>query len=338
MFNTPKKPRGGYSGNYQKNAPLKGLFKDGIWLCNCDPRLPASHFQVKKEGPNKGKWFYTCQESKESGCGFFLWDDAAVGREKQVVMKNSRSEVDGIRTPADASRDERDNRGQDTVKSKFSQETTTEEEDGDEFGDFPFSPEDVASVMKVAELASAPKSPETPSKKPTNMFATPAPKRKWDEAGLLTPSTGGTKGKSLFGTPARRLNGGMWDGNEPFGSKNTTPTRNRFRDPTDPESQENYDITAEVMDILQDQKMDEETNSNLRQLLSKHALKIAGVVRNRDISRAALKTKDLKIAELQQRITALEREREMDKTVIKHFKNDMSQSVASRKGRGRGKS
>jgi hypothetical protein len=33
-----------------------GLFADGIWHCDCDcsPRLPAEHFVVKKESPNKG--------------------------------------------------------------------------------------------------------------------------------------------------------------------------------------------------------------------------------------------------------------------------------------------
>jgi hypothetical protein len=35
---------------------LPGLFSDGIWHCDCDlsPRLPAEHFVVKKESPNKG--------------------------------------------------------------------------------------------------------------------------------------------------------------------------------------------------------------------------------------------------------------------------------------------
>jgi hypothetical protein len=256
-----------------------------------------------------------------------------------------------MRTPANASGDKRTIATASTPKdkkpittpsmfnNKFSQETT---EDEDEFGDFPLSPEDVASVVKVAERASAATPmPQTPSKSSTaGIFSTPATKRKWDETGLLTPATGGTKGKSLFGTPATRLNGGMWDGNEPFGSKNVTPTPNRFEyaSEIEPADQSSYDLTDEIMEILKEQSLDAKTTSDLHQLLSKHALKIAGIVRGRDISRVALKAKDTKIAELQQRITALETEREMDKTVIKHFKSDMSHSVANRRGRGRGKS
>ena len=37
-------------------VPLKGLFADGIWQCNCDPRLSAQHFQTKNGGKNHGRW------------------------------------------------------------------------------------------------------------------------------------------------------------------------------------------------------------------------------------------------------------------------------------------
>ena len=39
-----------------KKAPLKGLFADNIWRCNCDPRLPAQRFQTKNGGRNHGRW------------------------------------------------------------------------------------------------------------------------------------------------------------------------------------------------------------------------------------------------------------------------------------------
>ena len=60
-------------------------------------------------------------------------------------------------------------------------------------------------------------------------------------------------------------------------------------------------------------------------------------MKGRDITRVALKAKDAKIAELQQKITALEKEREMDKSIIRHFKSDMAESIASRQRRGRGR-
>ena len=39
-----------------KKVPHKGLFTDGVWHCNCDPRLPAQHFQTKNGGKNHGRW------------------------------------------------------------------------------------------------------------------------------------------------------------------------------------------------------------------------------------------------------------------------------------------
>ncbi|PGH14668.1 hypothetical protein AJ80_05849 [Polytolypa hystricis UAMH7299] len=70
----------------------RGLFVNGEWHCDCDPRLPADHFQTKKEGPNHGRWFYTCQKRQ---CKFFLWDDEARLRAETVILANTRSEQDG---------------------------------------------------------------------------------------------------------------------------------------------------------------------------------------------------------------------------------------------------
>ncbi|KAK3675522.1 hypothetical protein LTR78_004605 [Recurvomyces mirabilis] len=70
----------------------KGLFAEGIWQCNCTPRLPAEHFKVKKEGKNQGRWFYTCQNSEPKRCGFFLWDEDAKPREEAAVLSGRRTE------------------------------------------------------------------------------------------------------------------------------------------------------------------------------------------------------------------------------------------------------
>lgn len=98
--------RGGYNSRYSsrgrgyggggRGAPRstepKGVFADGIWHCECKPRLPAEHFKVKKETANKGRWFYTCQNQAEKRCDFFLWDEDAKLREEGAVLNNSRSE------------------------------------------------------------------------------------------------------------------------------------------------------------------------------------------------------------------------------------------------------
>ena len=76
----------------QQDNTKRGLFSDGIWLCDCSPRLPAEHFKVKKDGANHGRWFYTCQNSEGRRCGFFLWDEDAKPREEAAVLSGKRDE------------------------------------------------------------------------------------------------------------------------------------------------------------------------------------------------------------------------------------------------------
>ena len=84
--------RGGASRGGSRSTTAKGVFADGIWHCNCTPRLPAEHFKVKKEGKNQGRWFYTCQNQQAQRCDFFLWDEDAKLREEGAVLNNSRTE------------------------------------------------------------------------------------------------------------------------------------------------------------------------------------------------------------------------------------------------------
>ena len=70
----------------------KGRFVNGTWHCNCIPRTPASHFQVKKDTPNKGRWFYNCAKEQGERCGFFLWREDAAVREEACLLENSRTE------------------------------------------------------------------------------------------------------------------------------------------------------------------------------------------------------------------------------------------------------
>lgn len=84
------KGRGGGGGGPGRTGRLKGLF-DRIWYCDCTPRLPAERFCVKKESPNKGRYFYTCQQTDK--CGFFLWAEEAQVREASCVLSNAGKET-----------------------------------------------------------------------------------------------------------------------------------------------------------------------------------------------------------------------------------------------------
>jgi hypothetical protein len=131
--------------------------------------------------------------------------------------------------------------------------------------------------------------------------------------------------------------------NDRFGFRSPSATPSHFslqREASEDRGErarQSYDITDGVMDLLRDQHIDEETTTSLKELLNKHALKISGISKGRDITRVALKAKDAKIAELQQKVAAMESERELDKRIIRHYKSDMTQSVERRRGRGRGR-
>lgn len=77
------------------------IFSANEWLItgDCNPRVPALSFAVKKEGANKGRIFYTCQKEKNLACGFFLWRDDAVARESAAVLANSRTEPSRTTSP-----------------------------------------------------------------------------------------------------------------------------------------------------------------------------------------------------------------------------------------------
>jgi hypothetical protein len=184
--------------------------------------------------------------------------------------------------------------------------------------------------------------PETPRKLVAfGTSTTSGIKRRRSDDGLLTPITAT---KRPFASPRSHMFLDTGDGLPPKGtplSPSMTPTPDRFHERHDINARtlhsDDYDITREVMDILKDESLQDDITTKLRQTLNRHALMDQGVTRGRDITRAALKSKDAKIAEMQKRITELETERDRCKDIIRHFKNDIAESVSGR-GRGRGSS
>ncbi|POS71264.1 hypothetical protein DHEL01_v210345 [Diaporthe helianthi] len=96
-FNTPSR-RGGRGIATKPFTPRKrGLFEDGQWLCECTPRKPALCLTVKKDSPNKGKRFYTCQDNPKK-CDFFLWEEEALKRERDALMLHNCRSENGVTT------------------------------------------------------------------------------------------------------------------------------------------------------------------------------------------------------------------------------------------------
>jgi len=247
-----------------------------------------------------------------------------------AVINNSRTAENGPRTPNSAARGTSitSNAGSSTKWARDLGKTAE-----DEFGDWPLSPEDEKAIVEQAK-ATFNYNRDTPRKAiKTDRLMTPGTKRKWEEDTLPTPATRPTSYIKL----EERTEKEQLSLHSPY----NTPTPSRYHDALRAgEAEEEitprgYDISEEVMELLEDEDVGEKKISQLRDLLNKHALKISGIAKGRDITRVALKAKDAKIAELQQKITALETEREMDKTIIQHFKSDMAHSISSRRGKGR---
>ncbi|KAL2042915.1 hypothetical protein N7G274_004675 [Stereocaulon virgatum] len=358
--------RGGY-GSVSK-VPPKGLFSDGIWQCNCDPRLPAQHFQTKNGGKNHGRWFYTCQKAQPKRCDFFLWDDEAKSREAAVVLNNSRTELlpspqtpqkpspyglatpqtstrfmpasPKITTPYTPSKTSHDvppsyKRGDATQSS-----TTQGSDSEDEFYDWPAS--DDEEMSKVADQASSGHSmppPETPRKAvKTDMLSTPGKRTYSDmvsESGVKArtpwpkPYIEATE-DDVFTTPATGVpSRGLFVATS-LHSPAETPTPIRYKDipPT-----QDSELASELLNILQNHHVSipPEVQNSVNNICNKHVLYTRGIMRGRDISRAMVKTKDERIAELQGEIEGLKAERETNRAVIRHLRRDM----AARKEAGR---
>jgi hypothetical protein len=274
-----------------------------------------------------------------------------VGREMRAVINNSRSEPAAVLEPVNDGEmaNRRTVEGHIEASNKWMADLVKKEEE--EFGERPPSVHDEISLALAAKETASTQAQNpnlgTPRKAiKVDMFSTPGSKRKRDEAEAWpTPSTGLILSNDIFTTPSTtRLKGGMWDGNERPGlmSPSVTPTPARFRDVNQPlETADNisdlmdYDITKEVMELLKEQPLNKEITTKVRQVLNKHALKTQGIARGRDITRMALKTKEGKIAELEQCISELQNEREVDKVIIKHFKSDMAQSKQTWSDKGR---
>lgn len=64
--NPPRPVNGNRTNHSSENEP--------VVICSCGTE--AVQRTVQKEGPNKGKQFYTCPKPRDTQCGFFEWADS----------------------------------------------------------------------------------------------------------------------------------------------------------------------------------------------------------------------------------------------------------------------
>lgn len=354
--------RGRGNGPVQK-VPLKGLFTDGVWHCNCEPRLPAQHFQTKNGGKNHGRWFYTCQKPQPTRCDFFLWDDEAKPREAAVVLNNSRSEPQpppqtpskpilntGYLTPESGSRPRQQSaeaippytspissRSTQAAarKPQSSSQATTQDDSEEEYYEWALSDnEELAMVADQASSNTAMPPPETPRKAAkTASISTPG-KRRFDEISAgdqeAWPTPVSAKnGDDIFCTPATHINGKNLFSPSP-GQQTPTPTR--FQDVLTKNGSE-PSLATEVLAVLQHGKISLplDVREDVKNLCNKQSLFTHGVLKGRDVSRTLVAKRDEKIAELQGTIEALQAERETSRAVIKHLRKELAASSTNSK-------
>ncbi|KAI9798942.1 MAG: hypothetical protein M1833_004295 [Piccolia ochrophora] len=325
-------------------APLKGLFADGVWHCNCDPRLPADHFLTKNGGKNHGRWFYTCQQPQPKRCNFFLWADDAKAREESAVLSNSRSEPQvAPQTPSRGG--VRARKTPPSSPAAFQTPTknpprrehgdTTEEsqtQDHEEFFDWPLSEDEALQLSQVADrtvatsgsmtgrssrtISPAKLSPRTPSKTArTDSVTSPGKRRRSPSPPPATKAwpTPVTDSENPFTTPMtgpsrKNLFAPPHAGSLP--SPSASPSPNRTRD---------FGLAAggmstlaqEVLEIINAEvTVDARIRGQVKDVCNKYAMRTEGIAKGRDITRVAVKSKDAKIAELNHQLASVEAERE----------------------------
>ncbi|KAJ4355300.1 hypothetical protein N0V95_003055 [Ascochyta clinopodiicola] len=321
--------RGGAGG---AGAKQTGLFIDGVWHCDCTPRSPANHFEVKKQGANQGKWFRTCQKQKgdKSRCKFFLWDSDAHPREAAALANNSRTESTHTTSKTPSKRPSSPPPpytgapGRLDLARKRSRAASLNIDD-----EFDLESTDDAFKEELNSIMTAVETPRKAAR--TSDFVTPSARRTlpWNKGGaaasaseLQTPQTSrtvqvnpfsSTLSKSPF-TPSRPTDAAPQTAT-PSSSPYETPTPRRFKDVS------GDDLVRDVFGFLQDVNitLGTQTERDLSNLLSKHVKTAEGLKRGRDVTRTTIKARDAKITELTYRIGTLEAELEAEKTMVKHL-------------------
>ncbi|KAF4825826.1 hypothetical protein CGCSCA5_v000053 [Colletotrichum siamense] len=333
--------RGGYgNGGGGPNTPssqkkrLDGLYLEGNWYCNCEPRMQAKYLQTKKQGKNHGRYFWTCESR---GCNFFLWDDDAKNRAEGNTLtlppmpedeptKNGAAMSAPAPVPAPAATlptpttaTPRQRSMGDYLTQQKEAETPSrtakrkrvlfEFSDDDEEDDFGLGDmsSDEERQMNEAMERSAKKLRDTAPVTPSS--------RRMAESEVDTP---GTVSRTLFPDAKRRNTGtGSFSAASTASSMTANPS---MSPPASQTQEEQLDPTDEVMALLRGQKVDEATMGEVRGVLRRYAMKAKGIARGRDSVRTALKTKDEKIAGLQERVASLEDRNRAQREEIADFK------------------
>jgi hypothetical protein len=83
-------------------------------------------------------------------------------------------------------------------------------------------------------------------------------------------------------------------------------------------SLQDHDLAGEIMGLLEDQRVESSVRIAVRNAVDRYTLQVAGVLRGRDMTRSVLKSKDARVAELQDKVTQLETQMAADRRRIQN--------------------
>ncbi|KAJ5766604.1 uncharacterized protein N7511_004220 [Penicillium nucicola] len=344
MLKTEKmaSPHKDFPSSPRARMSAPGLFKDGLWCCNCPDRPPAKQFQVKKQSANQGRFFWTCDQPQHLKCKFFLWASDAEIREQATVLSNSRSETDTLsltpskpKTPSRFSNGlmtpQTERRFVDNPQRSFISPPKTAKarmisEASDEFGwnDESDENEELENVLLSTQDTEAFMTQpsfhrESPSKVArTNLFTSPG-KRKISEATNMSPPQTQSALATPFSSRSSRT--------EQFCPSSVelcmTPTPSKYSDVLYADSKYDMtDLSKSLLDVLDKHSvvLPSHAQKEMVSLLNQHDLRTKGISKGRDMSRMLLKKRDEEILRLKERISHLEAQKELDRSLIEATK------------------
>ncbi|EFR02225.1 hypothetical protein MGYG_05228 [Nannizzia gypsea CBS 118893] len=314
----------------RKPETLRGLLLEGRWHCDCDPRRIAKHFETKNGGKYHGRWFYTCPKSRDMGCGFFLWSDEAKEREP------AQNPTDALKKSSDAQEAEPAKVRPDSIKPSPALHTPKANRIRESIlrGGL-LTPESQVKRKRDADITDYLDKYQSPTKKgrldlPTSQAAeqdtsfTTVPNISYPSlTSRLEALDSEPIPQPVFLTPRKSTpppRSETAPGQKTSLGLPTTPTPSRFT--TSPlfyhsaekvnKRSQYCETAAKAFGILEAHKINvtPKAKEELAEFLDRNDLKTLGIIKGRDISRLAIKSRENRIEALESRISVLEAERE----------------------------
>ncbi|OGE54609.1 hypothetical protein PENARI_c006G11411 [Penicillium arizonense] len=335
-------PQKGFPSSPRARMTAPGLFKDGLWCCDCPDRPAAKQHQVKKHSPNHGRYFWTCDQPQHLRCKFFLWASDAEIREQATVLSNSRSEVDppsltpskpktpgrlsnGLMTPQ-TERRFIDNPSRSFISPPKTAKARMISEASDEYGwnDDSDENEELTNVLSSSQATEPFVSQpdfhrESPSKVPRTQSFTSPGKRKFSEAlNTSSPQT-----QSALATPFSSRSSRTEQFPPSSAELCMTPTPSKYSDVLYTDSKYDMtDLSKSLLDVLDKHSvvLPSHAQREMVALLNQHDLRTKGISKGRDMARMLLKKRDDEIVKLKERISNLEAQKELDRSLIEGMK------------------